>query len=49
MKKKKKTGSGKVRLLKYEKTALKVDTLGLTLGLTFPDNFMAIMGWRRVK
>lgn len=45
MKKKKKTGSGKVRLLKYEKTALKVDTKGLT----FPDCFMAITGWRRVK
>jgi hypothetical protein len=31
--------------LKYEKSETPVDTKGLT----FPDNFMAIMGWRRVK
>jgi hypothetical protein len=34
----------KSRSLKYEKTALKVSPLGLS----FPDNFMAIMGWKRV-
>ena len=33
------------RKLKYEKSETPVDTKGLT----FPDNFMAIMGWRRVK
>jgi len=31
--------------LKYEKSAKKVSPDGLD----FPDNFMAIMGWRRVK
>jgi len=31
--------------LKYEKSAKKVNPYGLD----FPDNFMAIMGWRRVK
>jgi len=33
----------KVKLLKYEKSAKKVSPDGLD----FPDNFMAIMGWRR--
>ena len=31
--------------LRYEKTATKLNPDGLD----FPDNFMAIMGWRRVK
>jgi len=31
--------------LKYEKSAKKVSPDGLD----FPDNFMAVMGWRRVK
>jgi hypothetical protein len=35
----------KRRKLKYEKSAKKVSPDGLD----FPDNFMAIMGWRRVK
>ena len=41
-KKKKAAKSGK---LKYEKSETPIDTKGLT----FPDCFMAIMGWRRVK
>jgi hypothetical protein len=36
---------GKVKLLKYEKSAKKVNPYGLD----FPDNFMAIMGWRRTN
>lgn len=36
---------GKVKLLKYEKSAKKVSPDGLD----FPDNFMAIMGWRRTN
>jgi len=35
----------KVKLLKYEKSAKKVNPYGLD----FPDNFMAIMGWRRTN
>jgi hypothetical protein len=31
--------------LRYEKTETKLDPVGLD----FPDNFMAVMGWRRVK
>jgi hypothetical protein len=31
--------------LKYEKSATKLNPDGLD----FPDNFMAVMGWRRVK
>ena len=43
VKKKKKTT--RTRKLKYEKSETPVDPKGLT----FPDSFMAIMGWRRVK
>lgn len=39
------TLKGKVKKLKYEKSETPVDSKGLT----FPDCFMAIMGWRRVK
>ena len=35
----------KRKKLRYEKTATKLNPDGLD----FPDNFMAIMGWRRVK
>jgi len=48
VKKKKKAAKSRIansRSLKYEKSETPVDIKGLT----FPDCFMAIMGWRRVK
>lgn len=35
----------KRKKLRYEKTATKLNPEGLD----FPDSFMAVMGWRRVK
>lgn len=35
----------KRRKLKYEKSATKLNPKGLD----FPDNFMAVMGWRRTN
>lgn len=35
----------KRKKLRYEKTETKLNPDGLD----FPDNFMAVMGWRRVK
>ena len=35
----------KVKLLKYEKSTKKLNPEGLS----FPDNLMAVLGWRRAK